>query len=219
VAPRDRIRSEEMGPDRSFVCTPPNWLDPLPLVQLFGREAPLEVDVGCGKGRFLLARAAQFPERNFLGIERQLGRVGKVDGKLLRAAITNARLLRLEADYSIRYLLPPESVDTFYIFFPDPWPKRRHQSHRLFQRAFIDNLLLALRIDGRIHLRTDHLDYYESALALLSARDDLQQIETFEPSDAERTEFEILFRSKGLPIGCCSFCKRDSIRPSIPLGA
>ncbi|MBL7114365.1 MAG: tRNA (guanosine(46)-N7)-methyltransferase TrmB [Kiritimatiellae bacterium] len=207
MVPRDRIRSEETNPDVSFVCTSDNWLDPLPLSTLFGRDAPLEVDVGCGKGRFLIARAAQFPDHNFLGIERQLVRVRKVDGKLRRAGITNARLLRLEADYSIRYLLPPQSVDTFYIFFPDPWPKRRHQSHRLLQETFIDNLLRALRAGGNIHLRTDHLDYYETALALLSARDDLQQVETFEPSDEERTEFEILFTTKGLPIGCCSFKK------------
>ena len=86
---------------------------------IFPAPAPLHVDVGCGKGRFLVARAQACPRINFLGIDRQLVRLRKIDKKLRRAGMHNVRLLRLEADYALSYLLPPGSVNVMYILFPD----------------------------------------------------------------------------------------------------
>src|SRR6266513_6489090 len=114
----------------------------LDLVQLFGRSAPLHVDLGCGDGSFLCEMAQQFPKRNFLGIERLTKRVEKVRRKAEK--IENVRVLRADTLFAVRHLLPESSVDTFYLLFPDPWPKRRHQFRRIFTRHFLDAIAVAL---------------------------------------------------------------------------
>ncbi|MEI9898273.1 MAG: hypothetical protein WDN28_31565 [Chthoniobacter sp.] len=102
---------------------------------MFPRPAPLEIDLGCGEGAFLVAMAAKYPERNFLGIERLLGRVRKVCRMVVHHQLTNTRLLRIETAYALRYVLSPETVSVAHVLFPDPWPKRHHQPRRLIQTA------------------------------------------------------------------------------------
>ena len=189
------------------IISPDNWLDPLPIEDLFPSPAPLEVDVGCGKGRFLVARASKNPETNFLGIDRLLTRLRKVDKKIGRAGISNVRLLRLEADYSLNFLLPPESVSVFYVFFPDPWPKRRHHRRRLLQGAFLNSVVKTLVPSGIIHIATDHLNYYEEVHRLMTDSPAFAGIAPFEPTEDERTDFELIFLSKKAEIGRCSFQK------------
>jgi tRNA (guanine-N7-)-methyltransferase len=191
-----------------LLIAPTAPLAPLPIAELFGRTAPLEVDVGCGKGRFLLARARAHPDTDFLGIDRMIVRLRKIHLQAARNALGNVRLLRLEAAYSIRYLLPPRSVSTFYVFFPDPWPKRRHHPRRLFGGAVVEDLARALAMGGRVHVATDHLDYFASVRALLRGAAALVEIEPFVPGADEQTDFERLFVAQGLPIGRCSFEKR-----------
>src|SRR4030095_4690403 len=101
----------------------------LDVAELFGHNAPLHVDLGCGDGSFLCEMARQFPKRNFLGIERLAKRVEKVRRKAEQ--IKNVRVLRADTLFAVRYLLPESSVETFYLLFPDPWPKRRHQLRRI----------------------------------------------------------------------------------------
>lgn len=191
----------------TFRIMPDDWLNPLPLERWFRPGAPLEVDVGCGKGRFLLARAVAHPETDFLGLDRMLGRLHKIDRKLVRRKIANARWLRLDAYYAVTYLLPPESVTTYYIFFPDPWPKKRHHDYRLFNARFLDSLHRTLRPGGRAHFSTDHKPYFDEVVAALEAdRRFTAVIPPFEPGDDERTDFELMFRSVN-PIGRYSFEK------------
>jgi tRNA (guanine-N7-)-methyltransferase len=175
---------------------PESWLWPLPLEKHFPRPAPLEIDLGCGKGRFLLARAATHPDINFLGIDRMLRRLRKVDGKAARAGLDNVRLLRMEAYYATVYLIPPGRVRTFYIFFPDPWPKKRHHKHRLFNAPFMDALVKTLEPGGAMHLATDHGAYFEEIQELLRADRRFQLTDPFIPSDAERTDFERIFHGR-----------------------
>src|SRR5215475_1526703 len=106
----------------------------LDVLQLFGRNAPLHVDLGCGDGSFLCDMAQQFPKRNFLGIERLTKRVEKVRRKAEN--IENVRVLRADTLFAVRDLLPESSVHAFYLLFPDPWPKRRHQFRRIFTEDF-----------------------------------------------------------------------------------
>jgi tRNA (guanine-N7-)-methyltransferase len=186
---------------------PPNWLEPYDFGLCFEQpDQPLEVDIGSGKGRFLLARSGRFPEINFLGIERQLVRVNRSGRKCERAGRQNVRLLRMEGYYAIRHLMPAERVSTYYFFFPDPWPKDRHHDHRLFNAAFMDALHRSLRTGGCLHVATDHLPYFEEIYALLSVDDRFDEVKAFEPREEERTDFELLFLEK--PIGRCSFRKR-----------
>lgn len=196
----DKLRSLRVFSD--------DWLNPLPIDTLFDKVQPLEIDLGCGKGRFLLARAARFPEVNFFGIDRMLRRIRKVDRKALRQGLTNIRLMRMEGYYAVSYLIPAGSVQTYYIFFPDPWPKKRHHDHRLFNAQFMDALFRTMKSDGCVHFATDHIPYYEEVKALVLKDSRFREIGAFEPMEEERTDFERYYIEK-TPIGRFSFQKRE----------
>lgn len=200
-----RHRSEGATGIRFF---PDDWLVPIPLERLFGpgpaAGRPLEVDVGCGKGRFLLARAAAHPEISYLGIDRMLRRIRKVDRKAVRLGLSNLRLVRVEAYYAVTYLMPAACVSAYYILFPDPWPKKRHHDHRLFNPGFVNALYRTLRPGGQVHFATDHLAYFEEVKALIDADRRFESIPPLEPSETERTDFELLFLGQ-CPIGRYSF--------------
>ncbi|PYJ26354.1 MAG: tRNA (guanosine(46)-N7)-methyltransferase TrmB [Verrucomicrobia bacterium] len=140
-------------PQSQFSLT--NWLDP---EKVFGRKAPLHVDLGCGDGSFLCALAQRLPDKNFLGIERLLSRIRSSARKA--ASLDNVRILQMESFYAVRYLLPAESVETFYLLFPDPWPKRRHHRRRIVTPDFLKSVHVALEYNGVIYIATDHLDYF-----------------------------------------------------------
>jgi tRNA (guanine-N7-)-methyltransferase len=193
----------------SLRIIPTDWAAPLDLSSAFGRAPQrLEVDLGCGKGRFLMARAAAYPQTSFLGLDRQTRRLAKVERKAQRAQMANIRLLYAEAAYAVTHLLPRGSVTAYYIFFPDPWPKRRHHRRRLFDAAFLDALNTTLIPGGCIHLATDHPGYFESIRRLLAGDARLLEREAFSTSDAERTDFELIFLRQNKPIGRCSFAKK-----------
>lgn len=183
---------------------PEQWIDPLPLAAYFGNHHPLEVDVGCGKGRFLLERARTHPETNLLGIDRMLRRIRKIDNRVRRLGYPNLRLLRLEAYYAVAYLMPADAIQTYYIFFPDPWPKQRHHDHRLFNPRFVEALCRTLRPGGQVHVATDHQPYFEAICGILRREPRLAEAEPFQPTEAERTDFERWYLDRS-PIGRCSF--------------
>src|SRR5215467_3421841 len=109
----------------------PSILGRIPLEQLFPKVQPLEVELGSGDGSFLVNYARLHPEHNFLGVERLLGRIRKMDKKGRRAGLANLRGIRIESAYFLEYLLPRHSATALHIYFPDPWPKRKHRRHRL----------------------------------------------------------------------------------------
>ena len=164
---------------------------------------PMEVDMGCGKGRFLLARAAAHPDVNFLGVDRLLGRLRKIERKAHRRGLTNVRLLRFDAYYAATYLIPAASVRTYYVFFPDPWPKVRHHRHRLFNEPFMDALVRTLAPGGGVHAATDHMPYFHEIARILTSDARFAPAPAFQPSDVERTDFERLYHGIR-PIGRCS---------------
>ena len=182
-------------------ATEAEWLGPLPVRAWFAHpERRLEIDLGCGKGRFLLARAAKNPDVNFLGIDRMLRRIRKVDNRARRLDLDNVRLLRLEAYYAVAHLLPPASVDVYYVFFPDPWPKARHEGHRLFNARFLDALHRTLAPGGVAHVATDHLPYFEQLSAIFAADARFAPIAPFVPPEDEQTDFESYYVDQK-PIG------------------
>jgi tRNA (guanine-N7-)-methyltransferase len=183
-----------------------NWIDPFDFkTEYLHSDRPLEVDIGSGKGRFLVARSDKLPETNFLGIERQLGRINSSGRRCERAGRENVRVFRMEGYYAIRYMMPSDYVANYYFFFPDPWPKARHHEQRLFNPEFMDALYRTLIDGGCLHVATDHLPYFEEIHALL--RDDTRflEVEAFQPDEEERTDFELIFSHK--ETGRCSFRK------------
>ena len=190
----------------SFRIFAEDWLKPIPLETVFDTLRPFEIDVGCGKGRFLLACASKKPGTNFLGVDRMLRRIRKVDNKARRLGLTNVRLLRMDAFYAITYLIPTDSVSSYYILFPDPWPKKRHHDHRLFNEKFLEALRRTLVATGQLHFATDHLPYFEEVKAILAGDKRFEEIPAFQPPDDERTDFELYYIPR-VAIGRCSFRK------------
>lgn len=188
---------------------PEDWLNPVDLCALFPGDAPVEIDLGCGKGRFLLARASAHPDTNLLGIDRMLKRIRKIDNKARRIGLTNLRLMRIEGYYAVSYLIPANAIRTYYVFFPDPWPKSRHHENRIFNPRFVDALHRTLEPGGHVHIATDHWPYYEEIAAILRADPRFTEVEPFIPEPGERTDFELWYHDKK-PIGRCSFAKPAS---------
>jgi tRNA (guanine-N7-)-methyltransferase len=139
---------------------PANYFAPLDLESIYGRSAPLEVDLGCGDGSFLVEIAAANPAHDFLGIERLVGRVRRTCRKIAQREVGNARVLRVETSYAVQQLLPPDSVALFHLMFPDPWPKRRHWRRRVVTEDFLASIHRALAPDGLLRIATDQIDYF-----------------------------------------------------------
>ena len=161
---------------------------------------PLEIEVGCGAGGFLTRRAKANPDCDFLGIERMLGRVRSFASKCRRLKIANARVLRLEALYTFHYLLPAHHARRVYVFFPDPWPKRKHRSHRLFGPLFRDALWKRLATGGRIEFATDHAEYFAAVVEGFAGDGRFRRVDPMPRPPEVWTEFEADFRAQGLAI-------------------
>ncbi|MGH8099756.1 MAG: tRNA (guanosine(46)-N7)-methyltransferase TrmB [Chthoniobacterales bacterium] len=177
---------------------PESYVEPLDLEKAFGRSSPLDVDLGCGDGAFLVAMAERYPERNFLGIERMRGRVEKVCRKA--AKVSNVRVLRLETSYAIRYLLPQNTVETFYLLFPDPWPKRRHQRRRVATSEFLDAIHRALRRHGALHIATDDRNYFEQIQRVAQSDPRFARLDNSGDDHLPATRFQKRFEERGAPI-------------------
>ncbi len=166
--------------------------------KIFGRVAPLHVDLGCGGGAFLFALAARMREKNFLGIERLAGRVEKVCRKAAR--IDNMRVLHFETAYAVEYLLPERSVETFHLLFPDPWPKRRHHRRRMVTAGFLRTIWAALEENGILRIATDHLDYFTRISRLAQESSLFAFMQLSRESNFPMSAFEKKFASTGVRI-------------------
>ena len=142
---------------------------PYKLTEVFGRSAPVVLEIGFGNGDHLLARAQAEPEKNFLGIEVHRPGAGHV---LMRAAemdLCNVRVACVDAVEVLRDWLPPDCLHEVLIFFPDPWHKKRHHKRRLIQPGFAELLVTRLAPGGRLHVATDWAPYAEHMLGVLNA--------------------------------------------------
>jgi len=190
---------------------PRSYLEPLDVTRVFGREAPLEVDLGCGDGSFLVSLAARQPERNFIGVERMGGRMRSASRKIGAFGLTNARVVEHDILQAVQQLFAPGSVDVFHLLFPDPWPKRRHGRRRIVTVEFLRGVARALRVGGELRIATDAPDYFRQVQELAGS------IPTFvagggAAADLTSTTFEERFRRSGLPIHRLTLRKLPSPR-------
>jgi tRNA (guanine-N7-)-methyltransferase len=177
---------------------PANYFAPLDLAQVFPRPAPLEVDIGCGDGAFLVAMAERFPERNFFGLEKLAGRVRRACKKASRLNLPNVRILRIESAYAIQYLIPATSVDVVHLLFPDPWPKKKHRRRRIVSADFLASVHRLLVPNGRFRVATDQKDYFAATRELISPTAFVEMTPATETFPV--TTFEKHFLAEGAPI-------------------
>jgi len=139
---------------------PADYFRRLERSELCRNGRPLEVDLGCGDGSFLLDLAKQFPEREFIGVERMLRRARKVCRELVRNQLDNGRVLHLDSRHAVEWLLPEASVARLHLLCPDPWPKVRHHRRRLVQVEFLAAAARVLEPGGEFLFMTDYEEYH-----------------------------------------------------------
>lgn len=182
----------------SLISRPLSIIEPLNLAEIFPHQQPLEIELGSGDGSFITRYAAAHPEKNFIGVERLLGRLRKINRKGLRAGLGNLRLFRIEASYFLRYLLPARSIDALHVYFPDPWPKRKHRKNRLIDETFVDTARIALKSGSPVYLRTDDRDYFTQMQRVFDASLSFEKAETTAELQQVVTDFEREFQKRGV---------------------
>ena len=163
--------------------------------QLFGRDAPLVLEIGYGMGASLLAMAQAEPEKNFLGIEVHTPGVGALLMGIEEKSVTNIRTLHHDAVEVLENMLPDASIDRVQLYFPDPWHKKRHHKRRIVQPAFVALLVRKLKPGGQLHFATDWQNYAEWMLEVLQAEPALTNLSTTgdyveQPAWRPHTKFE-----------------------------
>ncbi|WP_339806584.1 tRNA (guanosine(46)-N7)-methyltransferase TrmB [uncultured Marinobacter sp.] len=136
--------------------------------QVFGRDAPLNLEIGFGMGQSLAAMAAAAPEQDFIGVEVHHAGVGAVLKEVEEQGLENLRVYEIDANDVIDLCLPDASLDRVMIFFPDPWHKKRHNKRRLIQHDFVQRIRHKLRVGGILHLATDWENYAEHMLEVMN---------------------------------------------------
>jgi tRNA (guanine-N7-)-methyltransferase len=185
--------------EKTLFIRPKSFFEVLKLDELFPIQQPIELEIGSGDGSFMAVWAAQNRGINFIAIERLLGRARKLERKAFRQDLTNLRILRIEAAYALEYLLPDHSFAAFHLYFPDPWPKRRHLKNRLVNEQFTGLVWKKLVSRGCIFLRTDNEDYFAQMERVFSGNPAFEKIPSPESLLAIKTDFERGFNAKGIP--------------------
>ncbi|MBN1845182.1 MAG: tRNA (guanosine(46)-N7)-methyltransferase TrmB [Sedimentisphaerales bacterium] len=191
---------------------------PLNLQDMFGRAAPVEIEIGSGKGTFLLHQARRRPGDNFLGIE-WAGRYYRYSvDRMRRWRVANVRILRTDARDFLARSLADGCVSAFHVYFPDPWPKKRHQKRRFFQPTWIEHLARCLKAGGTLRTATDHAGYFQVIRELLLDRPQTARYfdptaffpaESAGPGEWVGSNFERKYQKEGRPIHTLAVRRND----------
>jgi tRNA (guanine-N7-)-methyltransferase len=182
----------------------------LNLPALFGNDHPVELEVGFGKGLFLLNAAEAHPRINYLGIEIERAYQLYTATRLAKRRLTNVRLACGDARLFVRDQLPDQCLQALHIYFPDPWWKTRHRKRRLFNEEFTRQCGRVLRLGGRLHVATDVAEYFEGIQKLVARQPHLRLLPDQEPAQPSHdfdylTNFERKYRKEARPIHRASY--------------
>jgi tRNA (guanine-N7-)-methyltransferase len=172
----------------------------------FGNDHPVEIEVGFGKGLFLLNQGQSRPDINFLGIEIERKYALLTATKLAKAGVANVKLACTDARWFLKHRVVAGSVAALHVYFPDPWWKNRHRKRKLFTRDFADEVVRVLQPRGRLHYVSDVADYFAESMAMLREIKSLNEVPV--PDGGEYlTNFERKYRLEGRPIFRAAFEK------------
>jgi len=203
VAHASQFRPFRMMPrvnDPQFVIDPrQSGFVRLDLAELFGNTRRVVLEIGSGKGRFLISAATSQPEVNFIGIEKSLHYHRVIRDRVAKRGLTNIRLINHDAFLVPRDMLPDASIDEIHIYFPDPWPRKREQKRRIIRAEALMEMKRVLVAGGSGIYVTDHRDYYEAAAPVIESifRSE-RRIPT--AADPPRTNYEAKYREEGREI-------------------
>lgn len=174
--------------------------EPLDLDRVFGRVAPRVLEIGFGMGETTARIAEQHPENDYLGIEVHTPGVGSLLNRIAERGLANVRVIQFDVVEALRDMIAPAALDGAHVFFPDPWPKKRHHKRRLVQPPFIALLASRMKPGGYVHVATDWEDYANQILEVLAAAPLLvNTADEFAPRPAWRPQTK--FESRGLRLG------------------
>ena len=177
-----------------FAANPPDY------DTVFGRHAPRVLEIGCGMGETTAAIAAARPDTDFIGVEVHAPGVGSLLKRIDELGLANLRVIRHDAVEVVAHMIPEASLAGIHVFFPDPWPKKRHHKRRLLQPAFVAALAARLAPGGYVHAATDWEEYAQEMLATFAAEPRLvNTVEGFAPRPDYRPQTK--FETRGLKLG------------------
>ena len=167
--------------------------------RLFGNSNPVVLEIGSGKGRFLIAAATEDPGRNFLGIEKSLHYHRLIGERVRKRGLQNVRLINHDAFLVMQKMIADQSVAEIHIYFPDPWPRKREQKRRIIRPQALAEMKRVMVEGGSGVYVTDHQEYFEIAAPLIGS---VFRSETRVPGadDPPRTNYEAKYRDEGRPI-------------------
>ena len=176
--------------------------------QLFGNSNPLVVEIGSGKGRFLISTATEEPDRNFIGIEKSLHYHRVINQRVSKRSLRNIRLINHDAFPVLQKMFPDASVSEVHIYFPDPWPRRREQKRRIIRPEALSEIRRVLLAGGSGIYVTDHREYFDASAPLI-ARFFRSETRIPGPADPPRTNYEAKYRAEGREIYEIRFWKDE----------
>lgn len=167
---------------------------------VFGRKAPLEVEIGSGKARFLIESAGAFPRHDFLGLELSLAYYRICRERVGRSGLFNARVVRADARRFVEAALAPGSVRAFHVYFPDPWPKKRQRKRRLLDGVFLEMLASRLESQGTVRIATDHGGYQALLEPVIESVRGVERRDWDLLRPPAPSHYELKYRAEGRPI-------------------
>ncbi len=192
---RDLFEPEVLSED---IGRPLRWAD------LFRNEHPVEVEIGFGKGRFLITAGERFSDVNYFGVERRLSYFRIAQGRIQKRGLRNVRIVRTDVVEFVQEAIPAASVRAYHVYFPDPWWKKRHRKRRIFTPEWVGHLARTLSPSGRLYISSDVREYFEEIQALVSGCPGFRPMnnpgELMEGAGYVPSNFEVKLAKAGHPI-------------------